>query len=896
MANAGDLQIRTRYVIDRTSQRELQQNVRNIGRDANGATKGISNMTKGFKMLGVAAAAALSAVAIGTYAKDAAKIAMTVESSTKQIERLMGASAQTYKKWVDENARSLGIAKADAIAYGATFANLTSTFAKSTDETAQYTQDLIKASTIISSSTGRSMEDVMERVRSGMLGSTEAIEDLGINVNVSMIESTNAFKKFADGKSWSQLDFQLQQQIRLFAILEQTTSKYGTEIAQSTSGSLGTLSATLKDIALNIGNALLPAINAILPFLQSLASKIELVTRTWASFSEKIFGKKAQATTAVTESIQTQAVAVGEVGDNLDSTAKSAKNASKQLAGFDDLISISSTPATPTTPTATGVGVSETQLEPLTPQVDVGEFTKMTDELSKQETLLGKINSAIASTIAPGFVEDTKQRVSGIITDVKKIGGTLSTMFNDVKPNMLSMIGSLGNFGSNLAQNLTTVTLAATGTLVGGISDSLESEAPRLTKRMKDINDNMARTFNAGTSISNTLSNIVTKFFDDENTRKTVANVTTIVNEVTTFVAEHVTDFVADCAETTDKVLLDTEENVSKTLANISEIGAETTGIIATFVKDFADTFKENYDKYVKPAIDNIGEGISKIINGFLTAYNEKLHPTVMKIIEEFKQFYGKYVKPLVDKFVEFSAKLVELGSVIFNEFIAPLVVWFSENLFKGISSAINLIWGVVEPIGANFSNVFGGIIDTLGGLIDFLIGVFTGDWKRAWEGVKGIFKGIFDTFEGIVKAPLNGVIGLVNLAIKGLNKINVKVPSWVPKIGGEDFGFNIPKIPLLAEGGLIKGRSNTLAMIGERSHDEAVIPLVNGAYDRLAGALSERLGNNGGDTYEVHIHAGAVVGGDKQYLKKFASEISGYIEDAQKQKQRRSGGLNYGY
>ena len=83
----------------------------------------------------------------------------------------------------------------------------------STRETTAQTQELMKATAIISSKTGRSYEDTAERIKSGMLGSTEAIEDLGIYTNISMIESTDAFKKFANGKSWAQLDFQVQQQI-----------------------------------------------------------------------------------------------------------------------------------------------------------------------------------------------------------------------------------------------------------------------------------------------------------------------------------------------------------------------------------------------------------------------------------------------------------------------------------------------------------------------------------------------------------------------------------------------------------------------------------------------------------------------------------------------------------
>src|SRR5690606_3186546 len=86
-------------------------------------------------------------------------------------------------------------------------------------------------------------------------------------------------------------------------------------------------------------------------------------------------------------------------------------------------------------------------------------------------------------------------------------------------------------------------------------------------------------------------------------------------------------------------------------------------------------------------------------------------------------------------------------------------------------------------------------------GIINFITGVFTGNWKKAWEGVKNIFKGIVDTLWSIFKFPLNLIIDGINALIGGLNKIKFDVPDWIPLIGGKKFGFNIPKIPKLAVG-----------------------------------------------------------------------------------------------
>lgn len=158
----------------------------------------------------------------------------------------------------------------------------------------------------------------------------------------------------------------------------------------------------------------------------------------------------------------------------------------------------------------------------------------------------------------------------------------------------------------------------------------------------------------------------------------------------------------------------------------------------------------------------------------------------------------------------------------------SELWVAFQEK-FPGIANVVkNTYEHSIKP-------VIDGIKKIFGGLIDFIAGIFTGNWSRAWEGVKNIFKGVWESFKGIAKAPLNAVISMVNGVIGGLNKLDIKIPDWVPKWGGKSFGINIPKIPHLAEGGV--ATRPTLAMIGEGRESEAVLPL---------SKLRAMLGGNG--------------------------------------------------
>lgn len=186
-------------------------------------------------------------------------------------------------------------------------------------------------------------------------------------------------------------------------------------------------------------------------------------------------------------------------------------------------------------------------------------------------------------------------------------------------------------------------------------------------------------------------------------------------------------------------------------------------------------------------------------------------------------------------------AKAIEVWDSIkekFNQFKE----WLGNVFVTDWSQKFGFLGDIINSYLANIRNVFDSVKRIFGGIIDFIAGVFTGNWKRAWQGVQDIFGGIMNGLQALVKAPLNGVIGLINAAISGLNKI--KLPSidipFFGTVGG--WGFNIGKIPYLAKGGIID--NPTLAMVGEAGK-EAVVPLENNTQglDLLAAKLMERLG-----------------------------------------------------
>lgn len=203
------------------------------------------------------------------------KSAIENETAMQQVEKIYGKAVDSIKDFAENKAIDYNMSANEAYKYSQIYGNLIQSITDDQTENAEKTQELLQASSVIASSTGRSMEDVMDRIRSGLLGNTEAIEDLGVNVNVALLETTDAFKQIAGDKSWDKLTFQEQQQIRLLGILEQTSKKYGKEVNKNTASSIQQLTAKTKNLTNNLGKKLLPVANKLLDKANSLMDKFE---------------------------------------------------------------------------------------------------------------------------------------------------------------------------------------------------------------------------------------------------------------------------------------------------------------------------------------------------------------------------------------------------------------------------------------------------------------------------------------------------------------------------------------------------------------------------------------------------------------------------------------------
>lgn len=167
------------------------------------------------------------------------------------------------------------------------------------------------------------------------------------------------------------------------------------------------------------------------------------------------------------------------------------------------------------------------------------------------------------------------------------------------------------------------------------------------------------------------------------------------------------------------------------------------------------------------------------------------------------------------------------------NSIWASVGAWFSQ-LWAGIVLAVRvyilmvqmIITTIVNAIAAVWNGIWSGISSFFMGIWNGIVGAvknFGSFFRSIFDGIAGFVRSAFNGVLGAVRGPINAIISLVNQAIGGLNKLRVTIPDWVPGVGGQTFGLNLPRIPMLADGGTIL-RSGSV-IVGERGPEMLRLP-----------------------------------------------------------------------
>lgn len=698
----------------------------------------------------------------------------------------------------------------------------------------------------ISSLFNQDYSTVMSNLQSGLIGQSRALYKYGIDITNATLQ-TYAYE-MGLSKAVSEMTQAEKMQLRLIAILDQSKVAWGdlANTINSPSNMIRQFKNNIAELGMTIGQLFMPILSKVLPFINALTMALTRLMVTIAGFfgislDLSSFG---QGFSDIEEDI-------GGVSSGLDDVAGSAKKAKAGLRGFDELKTISmpdSSSGGGASGGGGGIDLTGDILKATEEYMKVWEDAyaqmenraqQMADNIEKALEPVKKLfkDISIGDWFAVG--EDVSTIVSNIFNffadaianvDWKNLGQNIGKFFAGI--NWTDIFTSVGRFiweGFNAAIKLWTssfsiapfetalFTFLASPALLGfgsrifglianpfinafsAISTAVTNISGMVSAAMGLVSAPVAIVVGALGALAIGLGYV---FATNEDVRESFYNAVSAIEEGLQPAVEFFTD----------NVLPDLRKGWDKLMNILSPL--------ATFVKG---VLTDAWQKILNPALSYIGETLLPLVTEtFSNFWNNVLVPLgnfigsvftpVVEILSDVLSIlWENVVLPLAQALGTGLSKAFEAVMSILNNGVIP-VVGTVIDVFMGfwqsvLSPLVDFLWGVFEPA---VETVFGGVKDLIGavknafsGLMDFIAGVFAGDWAKAWEGIKTVFSSVWDGIVTILKTPLNSILSMIEGAVngiidafnwvkKGANKIKFSIPSWVPGIGGKSWGVNL--------------------------------------------------------------------------------------------------------
>jgi len=551
--------------------------------------------------------------------------------------------------------------------------------------------------------------------------------------------------------------------------------------------------ASLNEVKANLSIAFMPVIQTVMPILNTLMTGLAAVTKSIASFISGLFG------TTYKQS--------SEAVKKLKATADAAKKVKLSMAGIDEMNILSS---------------SDNEQENVKKE--------SIPDLGSGDAGAEKLGSKVKNIMSAAF-ETIKEKGKEVF---KGLGEWADTSFSPTF--------------EGIWDGLKAETEELLFTLDGIFSDIMSLGEPLKAYFSGDFTEWLGTCFE-------TYGMIAVGLFDTFNTVFSDIWNIAVFPILSSFIKDGlpvITQFSTQSVKTLGTLFTAVKKNFDMIW---NDAAKPVLKFIADKWQDVMESVKAFWDKWGEPIFEKLRKAIENCGDTFRKIWNSFLKPVFDKLMETADKLWDKHLKPLVDNLLDFVGEWINAALDIYNEFIAPVVSWFAEKFGPPIAELFGWVFDKIGEYIGGIIDAVSSIIDALKGVVNFVAGVFTGDWDRAWNGIKDIFGGVWDAVANLLKYPINAVIDLINgligavkdglnWIIDGLNNFGFEIPEW---LGGGSVGFalpyiDVPEIPHLANGGL--ATEPTLAMVGDnrnaRTDPEVIAPL-----SKLSGML-------GGDTGEI--------------------------------------------
>lgn len=632
---------------------------------------------------------------------------------------------------------------------------------------------------------------------------------------------------------------------------------------------------SLAQIKTNLMVAFTPIFNAILPALNALMSALATATTYIASFISALFGKTYQQSVQATQGLINAKTAMGAYGNAAEKAGKQAKKAQGSLAGFDEINTLNMDSDDGNDAGGGGGGGDIPTL--VAPPIDIAPVDSSMNELARK---VKKVFATIFQPFKNAWAKDGASVMAEVKRSVEATKDTFKNFYSVLAtPPVQLFIENVARIGLSLIK----LSLSIYREFILPIVNWFISILPGAADGLNPILDAVRRFIDYLGSNGELLRWICSLILGIIVAFKSFSIISGAIGMIQGFIG---------VVKLIGAIIAGT---VSLGVGGIAVIIAAIIGLIAMFVALYAssESFRNKVNEICSAIMDFLSPAFDFLKGVVLDVWNNALVPLGAFLVDFWHTVLEPLTKIIGDILVIAFEAVIEVIKILWEHMLKPLASFISDIFIKVIQGVIDIynawkpaikviidillfLWDTaLKPIAKFMTGIFSesfkatlktieSVINSIkrvfSGIIDFIVGVFTGNWSRAWKGVVDIFGGIFDGLGAILKYPLNAVIGLINGAIKGINNISIDIPDWVPEWagGGKHLGFGIPSIPYLAKGGIID--SPTLAMVGEQGR-EAVVPLENntGGLDLLAEKLLSRMpqnnSNNGfGDNQPTNI------------------------------------------
>ncbi|MFR6219856.1 MAG: hypothetical protein ACLUKO_24405 [Enterocloster bolteae] len=694
-------------------------------------------------------------------------------SDLAEVQNVVDVTFPRMSKQVDDFAKnaitSFGLSETMAKRFTGTFGAMAKAFGFGEQAAYEMSTTLTGLAGDVASFYNISQDEAYTKLKSVFTGETETLKDLGIVMTQSALDSYALANGY--GKVTAKMSEAEKVALRYKFVQDQLSLASGDFIrtADGWANQVRVLKLQFDSLKATIGQGLINVLTPVIQVINRIISKLMSLANAFKAFTEMVTGKKggggASAATAGMEAMAQSADKAGAAAGGAGSAAKkAAKDIKSATTGIDELNIIN-----PDTDSGGGGSGGGADGGYAADEFDMGELdTSAVDEMDSKYAGLIDRAKELAGLFKAGFWDgfgDTSV-FDNIQSSIDSIKSSLSEIFT--APEVLAAANS---FADQVAYSLGQITGAVVSigasiadNLLGGISIFLQQNKDRVIEYIVAMFDIGSRIAEISGNFSKALATVFSSLRSDS-AKQLTASIIGIFSEAFMGGTEYIGTLAIDLMDVITAPFIDNADYIKTTLEDTFSAVEPVFSATKDLICEYFQKVRVYYDEHVVPMLATFKQGFTEIGTLLLDVYNTYFLPVLQNLSTRFVEFKDQYLSPLIDKFMEFGGKVADAVTKLWTGVIQPFIEWFITNVAPVIAAclqdAIDTFFGFWESV----SGIIEGLLTALGGVIDFIVGVFTGNWSLAWEGIKEIFSGIWDALKELVSGAVTFIQNVVNLA-----------------------------------------------------------------------------------------------------------------------------------